>query len=73
MLSFAVYHRIVSDFDALPAIVAVHCVKPANDAGNLPGCGGHVRLQIGQVTDATFGVSVAPVGEGMNEHVGQIM
>ncbi len=61
--------QVVCLLDPVPAVVAIHCVVPADDAGDLP----HADLpafglHLLQVTLPTERRRVPAVGEGVNQH-----
>ena len=65
----AVHHRAVGFFDALPAIVAIHRVVAAADAGDLAhAIFANFLFELAQKIDAAFGRRVAPVHEAVDEN-----
>jgi hypothetical protein len=64
-----VHHRAVSFFDALPAIIAVHGVIAAADAGNLADAVfAHLLLELSHVVDAAIRRRIAAIGEAMDKN-----
>ncbi len=64
------HHGAIGFLDALPAIVAVHCVIAAADAGDLPHAVlAHLLLELPQEVDAAVGRRVPPVHEAVHENV----
>src|SRR5712691_508401 len=67
-LRFAVNHRAIGLFDALPAVVAVHGIVAPDDRRNLPAAEfAKLLLQLTQKIRAARGRSVAPVQEAMHK------
>ena len=67
LTTFTMYKQIVSQFYAIPVLVAIHCVVTANDRGDSSYPDHiHVLLQVGDETLARPRIGVTTVHKAMN-------
>ncbi len=69
MLAFALHEQIIGHLHAVPALVAVHGIVAADDAGHGAGTLGAMILQLLDESLARAGVGVAAVHEAVQIHL----
>src|SRR3989338_4795316 len=67
--SCATNQRIVSNFDAFPAVITVHGIITPCNRSDPPGCSCKMLFQCHDKSGTAFRITVTTVGECMDKHV----